>query len=95
MCESYNMVLWFRKITCFTCTYKIHLNEDLNLEEAKIWCRDLGNQDVNFYTCVFLLENRDTYDKNQKEIINIGTGKDISIKGSLNFNIDPLFRMET
>ena len=37
--------------------------------------------------CVFLLENRDfkdTYDKNQKEIINthinIGTGKDISIK---------------
>ena len=58
--------------------------------------------------CVFLLENRDfkdTYDKNQKEIINthinIGTGKDISIKelaylikeiigfkGELVFNID-------
>lgn len=58
--------------------------------------------------CVFLLENRDfkdTYDENQKEIINthinIGTGKDISIKelaeliqkiigfkGTLNFNID-------
>ena len=58
--------------------------------------------------CVFLLENRDfkdTYDKNQKEIINthinIGTGKDISIKelaeliqkiigfkGELFFNID-------
>ena len=37
--------------------------------------------------CVFLLENRDfkdTYDKNSKEIrnthINIGTGKDISIR---------------
>ena len=37
--------------------------------------------------CVFLLENRnfkDTYNENQKEIINthinIGTGKDISIK---------------
>ncbi len=58
--------------------------------------------------CVFLLENRDfkdTCDKNQKEIINthinIGTGKDISIKelaeliqkiigfkGELFFNID-------
>ena len=58
--------------------------------------------------CVFLIENRDfkdTYDKNQKEIINthinIGTGKDISIKelaylikdiigfkGELVFNID-------
>mgnify|MGYP000864080069 CR=1 FL=1 len=46
-----------------------------------LWSEDMAD------ACVFLLENRDfkdTYDKNSKEIrnthVNIGTGKDISIK---------------
>ena len=46
-----------------------------------LWSEDMAD------ACVFLLENRDfkdTYDENVKEIrnthINIGTGKDVSIK---------------
>src|SRR5574344_117752 len=78
---------------------KIHLAKLLNEEKyevnetsVEIWGTGLPRREFLYSedmadACVFLLENRDfkdTYDKNQKEIINthinIGTGKDISIK---------------
>jgi GDP-L-fucose synthase len=85
----------------------------VNDSKVEIWGTGLPRREFLYSedmadACVFLLENRDfkdTYDENQKEIINthinIGTGKDISIKelaeliqkiigfkGILNFNID-------
>lgn len=71
----------------------IYLNKfGVSKDKVEIW--GTGNPRREFLysedmadACVFLLENRDfkdTYDKNEKEIknthINIGTGKDISIK---------------
>lgn len=64
----------------------------VNETSVEIWGTGLPRREFLYSedmadACVFLLENRDfkdTYDKNQKEIINthinIGTGKDISIK---------------
>lgn len=71
----------------------IYLNKfGVNKDRVEIWGSGKPRREFLYSedmadACVFLLENRDfqdTYDKNEKEIknthINIGTGKDISIK---------------
>lgn len=93
--------------------YGISINSNTNKVQIEIWGTGTPKREFMYSkdmadACVYIMENRDfkdTYDKNQKEIINthinIGTGKDISIKelatlikdivgfkGKLVFNID-------
>lgn len=93
---------------------KIYLSKfGVSKDSVEIWGTGMPRREFLYSedmadACVFLLENRnflDTYNKNEKEIknthINIGTGKDISIKelaelikqivgfkGTLNFNTE-------
>lgn len=93
--------------------YGVLLNDDLKKVQVEIWgsgkpMREFLWSDDMAKACIFLMQNRDfvdTYNNSENEIrnthINIGTGKDLSIKNlaeliksHLGFNGDLIFNLD-